>query len=97
MVRYRYKGFILLVVIVLLGVVLLKKPIKEYRAIKNSDTEQLSKKFIQLKYSYLWAEDGNDFSLIGDSSTNKSTMITLKKDKLRVLNGPFSKSETVLF
>ncbi|MGX7244414.1 hypothetical protein ACWOC1_06150 [Enterococcus quebecensis] len=93
--RQRNKVLILSVLLLVVGFFLLKNPVTEYIEIKNGNNEQLSKKFIKLKYSYLW--DEQSFGLVGDSSTNEHTVITLKKDKLRVLNHPFSTSDIIFF
>lgn len=95
MMRNKYKVLILSVLLLISGIFLLKNPVSEYIEIKNGSNEQLSKKFIRLEYSSLW--DDQSFGLIGDSSTNEHTVITLKKDKLRVLNHPFSTSDTIFF
>ncbi|KPG72103.1 hypothetical protein [Enterococcus sp. RIT-PI-f] len=83
----RNKVLILAVMLIIVCFSLFKNPVTEYIKIKNDNNEQLSKKFIQLKYSYLWNEQS--FGLVGDSSTNEHTVITLKKRQITSIKSSF--------
>lgn len=84
----------ILIIVVLslffLDFLLLVNPFHEYIGINRNDSQQLSKKLINPKYVSFW--NVNSFSLTGDNLKTENTGITLQKDKLKVLNWPFSKS-----
>lgn len=93
--KAKYKLLYLSGILLLFDFLFIKNPVTEYFEIRTGSTQQLKKKLLNLKYRSLWKQQS--FSLIGDESDVESTIITLEKDKLQILNRPFSTSTEKVF